>query len=275
MDIYGICIVKNEADIIELSLTKASVWASKIFVLDNGSSDGTWEKINKLASANSKIVPWKQTDEVFRDGMRADVFNHFKYIAKEGDWWCIRLDADEFYPEDPVAFLSKIKSYYQVVCAKRIQYQLTELDLANLDFSKDIQLLLDGLKYFEKTAHSEIRFFKHRRRLKWDRNEVLPRHIGLVAPQRIIQKHYQYRSPAQVQERIMLRNELKKKHPDIFPHIFSSNWNDYIVKSSECVYDNLDFSNYINLPVANDGDVNYFFHSFWIRRILHSIGILP
>ena len=275
MNIYGICVVKNEADIVEFSLTKASEWATKIFVLDNNSTDGTWEKVNNLAKSNNRIVPWKQTDEVFSDGMRADVFNHFKDQVKEGDWWCIRLDADEFYPEDPTAFLSKLKPYYQVVCAKRIQYQLTEEDLNKLDFNGDIRLLLNGFRYFEKTAHSEIRFFKHRKRLTWDRNEVLPRHIGMVAPQRIIQKHYQYRSPKQLQERIVLRNELKKKHPSIFPHVFSSNWKDYIVKASDCEYDTGDFSKYVNLPVANDGDVTYSLHSFWIRRILHAVGVLP
>ena len=275
MNIYGICVVKNEADIIELSLTKASEWATKIFVLDNCSTDGTWEKINNLARANTKIVPWKQTDEVFSDGIRADVYNHFKDYATDGDWWCNRLDADEFYPEDPRVFIAKIKPYYQVICAKRIQYRLTEEDLATVDFKTYPESITSKLRYFEKTAHSEIRFFKHRRRLKWDRTEVLPYHIGLIAPDRIVQKHYQYRSPSQIQDRIHLRMELKKKYPDFFPHLVSANWKDYIIKSTDCEYDTLDLSKYTNLPVANDGYVNYSFPSFWIRRIFHSVGILP
>ena len=49
MKIHGLCVVKNEADIIEQTLRSAATWCDWIYVLDNGSSDGTWEKVQRLA----------------------------------------------------------------------------------------------------------------------------------------------------------------------------------------------------------------------------------
>ena len=48
MKIFAISIVKNEADVIEQNLKEAELWADKIFILDNGSTDGTWEIIQSL-----------------------------------------------------------------------------------------------------------------------------------------------------------------------------------------------------------------------------------
>src|SRR5687768_11826297 len=108
MRIFGICLVKNEADIIAFSLQKASEWAHKIFVYDNGSTDGTWEAVQELAKTNDKIIPWKSEAKPFRDGLRGEVFNEFRHLAQKGDWWCCRLDSDEFYLDDPREVLSKV-----------------------------------------------------------------------------------------------------------------------------------------------------------------------
>lgn len=40
MNIYAIMVVKNEIDIVESVLHAAEAWANKIFILDNGSTDG-------------------------------------------------------------------------------------------------------------------------------------------------------------------------------------------------------------------------------------------
>ena len=57
MKIYAISLIKNEADIIEKNLIEASKWCDKIFVYDNGSTDGTWEIVKSLSS--NKIIPFK------------------------------------------------------------------------------------------------------------------------------------------------------------------------------------------------------------------------
>lgn len=42
MNIYAIMLVKNEADIVKSVIKDAEKWADKIFILNNGSTDGTW-----------------------------------------------------------------------------------------------------------------------------------------------------------------------------------------------------------------------------------------
>lgn len=57
MRIYSLCLVKDEADIIEYTLSRAAEWSHRIFVMDNGSTDGTWELVQRLARRLPGIVP--------------------------------------------------------------------------------------------------------------------------------------------------------------------------------------------------------------------------
>src|SRR5688500_16851086 len=104
MKIHAICVVKNEADIIEETLRAAASWANWIYVLDNGSHDGTWEAVQRLAAEVPSVVPYKQDRRPFDFELRGDLLRHYVGRAKRGDWWCI-LDADEIYIDDPRQFL--------------------------------------------------------------------------------------------------------------------------------------------------------------------------
>ena len=48
MKIHSICMVKNEADIIEQTIKAAAKWSDFIYIFDNGSTDGSWEKVLEL-----------------------------------------------------------------------------------------------------------------------------------------------------------------------------------------------------------------------------------
>src|SRR5687768_2343461 len=106
MRIYGLCVVKNECDIIEQALRAASVWCDAIYVLDNGSTDGTWERVQDLARDLPKVIPFLKDSRPFDDGIRNVIFRQYRSRAKADDWWCI-LDADEFYIDDPREFLAQ------------------------------------------------------------------------------------------------------------------------------------------------------------------------
>jgi glycosyltransferase involved in cell wall biosynthesis len=244
MKIFALCVVKNEADVIAYTLDKASEWATKIFVLDNGSTDGTWEIINELSRANSSVIPWKQMFEPFYDGIRSKLFNSFSEEAKEGDWWCFRLDADEVYLEDPRKFLRKTPLVYDYVCKKSIDFVLTGEDLQEHDFdSHSFKENIQHIKYFMPKAWVEARFFRHKAGVIWKENQEILRLKGLVYPKTILVKHYQYRSPAQMQTRLNIRNASKadKALPkDIKPgwlHINEKSWKDLIRKRSEVIYE--------------------------------------
>ena len=85
MKIHGLCLIKNEADIVEYSLRENARWCDFIHVYDNGSADGTMERLNDLAKRCPQIIPFGTCTKPFSDGLRADVFNHFKSQAAPGD----------------------------------------------------------------------------------------------------------------------------------------------------------------------------------------------
>ncbi|TVP61468.1 MAG: glycosyl transferase family 2 [Nodularia sp. (in: Bacteria)] len=221
--IHGICVVKNEADIIEYCLQEAVKWADFIYILDNGSTDGTWEKV--LALKSESIIPWKQDDKPFQF-IRAEVFNEFRDRAKPGDWWC-RLDADEFYIDHPPTFLKSVPNHCHVVWGLPIEYYLTTQDIDQIDFSVPTSELLPQIRYY-RAENSEERFIRHRQNLKWPDYAPWPKHMGVVYKQRIKYKHYKYRSPEQIQKRFDTRRAAREIGYTGFKHATKQNWHEAI-----------------------------------------------
>lgn len=271
MKIFGISLVKNESDIIAYSLTEQTKWADKIFVYDNGSSDNTWKIVLDLAKANKKVIPFKSETKPFRDGLRAEVFNTFRHLANEGDWWCVRCDPDEFYFDNPRDLLPRIKKTYQVVLSLHYEFMLCEEDLEEYDFSKmSISEKIACLQYYHPKVTSETRFIRHRKLLRWPESETYPRHKGVSAPQKIRLKHYQYRSPSQVQTRMEVRRVAREQGHKYFLKDMVKDWKDIIKRREDCIF--------------HDGTWKYEFlkdpnvEPFWKRKLkifCHSTGIFP
>jgi hypothetical protein len=175
MKIHAICLVRNEADVIEECLREAS-WADRIYLYDGASTDGTWELLQRLRS--ERIIPWRSDNTTFREGLRALVFNAFRHEAREGDWWC-QLNGDEFYTEDPRAFLQAVPKAHQVVWGLMIQYYLTPEDVDGGaawkgQFGED----RERIRYY-RAACAERRFFRHRERLVWHDTDAWPEQIQM------------------------------------------------------------------------------------------------
>lgn len=266
--IFGICLVKNEADMLALTLRRAAEWADRIFVYDNGSTDGTWELAQSLAS--EVIVPWKQTDAPFQDGLRSDVFHAFQHEARPDDWWC-RLDADEIYIDRPREFLARIPRPYHVVWGLPITYYLTQDDLERVDFSQPIETRLAELRHY-RVPSSEIRFLRHRTGLNWTGEMSWPRHAGPVWPERIRFRHYQYRSPAQLEQRVRDRLGAMAHLPEDYW------WNAYrrgvaalIARKEECQFD--DGSGEFQYDEAALPRLRPSRPRFWAQYVLHTLRL--
>ena len=196
--IFGICLVKNEADIIQYFLEHAKRWVHRILVYDNGSDDDTWEIVKSMA--DDCIVPWKQSSRAVSRRFAGRSVSGIPARIAPGDWW-YRLDADEFPLYDPRTVLADLPAKYSVVWGAGVDYYLTEQDLATIDFSQPIGCVLSQIRHY-RFENSEVRAFRYRRRLSWDPAEPWPRHMGLVAPTRIVSRHYKYRSPMQIATRL-------------------------------------------------------------------------
>lgn len=229
MKIHGLCLIKNEADVIAECLTAACAWCDHIYVRDNGSTDGTWEIVKTLASSHPQIVPYKQDNTMFHDGLRRELFMAFAGRAQADDWWC-RLDADEFYVEKPRVFLCKIPDHYGIVWSASLSFYFSSADAESYRhdpsrFADDIPVGQKCRFYFNHW--SEIRFVRHRDLQIWPATqEGWPKDIAQRArscPIRILVKHYPYRSPQQIERRIATRSA-SAVAGKVFQHEAIANW---------------------------------------------------
>jgi glycosyltransferase involved in cell wall biosynthesis len=218
MKIHSFCIAKNEADIIEQTLKSALNWSDFIYVFDNGSEDGTWEKVLALSKIYEQVIPYKQDDRTYNYGIHKEIFEHYRSNSSDGDWWC-RLDADEIYIDDPRIFLSKIPLQYQWVWSTSLLYCFTDKDLEL--YTQNPSLYADDVPVEKKFRYyinnwSEARFFRYHSSLVWDAQRWWP-NLGATYPVRIWLKHYPHRSPEQIQRRMRVRLEVAK-HGKNFRH---------------------------------------------------------
>jgi hypothetical protein len=267
MNIYAISLIKNEADIVEYTLSKASEWADQIFVYDNGSVDGTWEKICYMSRVNKKIIPWKRHKKPFRDSLRAEVFNEFSHIAQEGDWWCFKMDADEVYIDDPKQFMLNVPDRYFFVASESIEYQLCIEDIAEYNFTDDFSRDVQNVRYYSPYAWSEKRFFRHKKNLKWPENCNMPVAIGFSYPKLIKLKHYQYRSPQQIQLRLDTRRQAGEAGFGGWDHAKQKYWREKLSKRNGMAYD-LNDGTYQIKRIRNRFKQSFILYLIYIVKLL-------
>jgi hypothetical protein len=202
--------------------------------LDNGSTDSTVQLIRELEKASGRVTFAGHTAERFEESLRGLVFNQYRSVASKSDWWC-RLDADEIYIDDPLEFLRSVPRTHHVVYSASFQFYFTDRDAVawqrdpNTTKSESVE---DRMRYF-LCNHSEARFFRHRNRLTWEKG-AFPRHVGIVHPNRIRLKHYQYRSPAQIETRLRVRQETVRRGSRYFDYDNQArSWKDKIVSAAQ------------------------------------------
>lgn len=267
--IHSIMLVKNEADIVAHTLREATEWSDAIYVYDNGSTDGTWEIVQRMA--DSRIIPFKQDDKPFQDWLRCEAFENFRSRSRPGDWWC-RLDGDEIYLDNARTFLRALKRHEMAVWNISIDYYLTSDDLTCVNFSAPIETWLTRLRHY-RISHSELRFFRYRDGLQWSPPSPWPRHTGPVARRRIRLRHYKYRSPTQIQVRMDVRRQAAAAGYQSFSHAIQRDWKDKIA-GAESVYLDSGNGNFVYDAAALPDHLG----PRWKRivvRAMHGLGVWP
>jgi glycosyltransferase involved in cell wall biosynthesis len=235
MKLYAICLVKNEDDVIEQTLIFASRSCDRIFVIDNWSDDGTWDIVQSVARSHPQVVPFMQTREPYSDALRALAYNAYHAELDDTDWWMI-LDADEFLAEDPRPVIEEaIKEGADIVRAWQIQFYYTEKDYRRYAAGEDKR----DVPIFERRRHylinwQEPRLFRNQSRRMWDvrLNASVPNGLRKVARRRILNRHYQYRDPEQIEKRLKLRFG----QPLFAAHVKSLDWQSALRRSKDLNY---------------------------------------
>lgn len=203
MKLYAICLVKNEDDIITQTLNHAAGHCEKIFVLDNGSTDRTWELIQSLSRVNHRIVPFGRSFEPFRDSLRSLVYYEVCSELSEDDWWLV-LDSDEFLAEDPQPVIAQaVQERAEVIRTWQVVFYLTDVDLRAWEEGRDSRdkPIFERRRYYQINSQ-EKRLFRNQRDLSWTSGNV-PRGLKNVCTRRIFNRHYVFRDPPQVEKRLL------------------------------------------------------------------------
>jgi len=189
------------------------------------STDGTWDLIcNKLKNLENVEV-YGQINNSFHDGIRSLIYDKYKHMACQDDWWC-RLDSDEFYIDNPRFFLSGVDKKYHYVKAAKNQYYFTDVDLKKFHENGSDYLngqCVDTMHYY-LCNDAEIRFVRHLNK-EWKSDEQWPKlnWSALVFHDYIRLKHFQYRYPEQIDKRLIIRSDVKKE-TNFFSHEVRNSW---------------------------------------------------
>lgn len=231
MKINAICVIKNEADIILETLEHALGFCDNIFVFDNGSTDGSYEKICDLAQQDERIIIAYHCDEIYKNQFRNRVYNRYHQAFSNDDWWYI-LDADELLDEDPRPRLKNADAKgYNQMRVWQAQFYFTEKDLANYKHEDHSQNVSDRRKYY-RINWREPRFFKNSASLPWPEHlsGKVPPFCHRLSPSSPICRHYAERTP----EQIKARRKIRIANPYSFLHVKDKSDNDWLKQSKDC-----------------------------------------
>lgn len=221
--VHALLLVRDEADIIGQCLDHLLSWASGVYVLDTGSTDGTWEMINERAIADPRIATPMQTDEVFRTGLRARLLEAHRHRFARGDWLA-RVDADEFYHVDPREFIREhVRSHEGGVAMWQYLFVVTRSEACA--WRQRRETLADRSRPIEARrrhylAHPfpEKRLFRYRPTLRWSDTQPDPGNHGPIARERIPVRHYRFRDLPQIRARIGLRRAVASSNGLVGTH---------------------------------------------------------
>ncbi|MCI0602239.1 glycosyltransferase family 2 protein [bacterium] len=225
MKLHGLLVAQDESDIIEdlLAFLKDLNVYNTILFFDLGSQDDTFEKALKFKDI---LYNPQKLQEIYTEKLRFDLLEQHRSLYEEGDWIAM-IDTDEFYVDDPlelIRFAEKEKATF--IQTYQAQFLFTDMDLKEFEKEDSGLPIYERRKYY-LINYSEERFFK-----------FLPEY-GLFSrskpcSRRLLNRHYQFRTPCQIQDRIRARLENRKRARDLrgrheWPQIFSTNWKDYVV----------------------------------------------
>jgi len=232
--LFGTLVVQDEGDIIEEllgSLAELDAFDA-IFFFDLGSEDDTFERampFDGLLHAPQRI------DAIYTNRLRSELIFRNRRHYRVGDWLAL-IDADEFYENDPRDLIRlAVDEDADSVLTYQAEFWFTDSDLQNLP-NEDVTRPIRERRHHYLIDWSEARFFRYGSESQSGLSAVSP------CSQRLLNRHYQYRTPSQIERRIRTRRKNQQRSIGMegrseWLHVQSDDWRDYLVPHRLCQYD--------------------------------------
>jgi hypothetical protein len=200
--LFGLCFVKNEEDIIADSVSHAAQFCDKVFLVDNASTDRTWDIANGLGLDN--LVPVCSKDFVFRDYLRLRFMETRKEELGVDNWWYM-FDADEFLLEDPFEAIAQGEGEgADCIAIGMVNFYITIEEFRQMQKSGREETWRDR-KYYIPYESGKVEFIKNTKYLDYGVNDIIPFGLTKECSRRLLIKHYPYRSLIQLEKRVQTR----------------------------------------------------------------------
>ena len=202
LKLFGVCFAKNEEDIIADSVSYAAQFCDKIFVIDNASTDRTWEIVRALDLEN--LEPVCSKDFVFRDYLRLKFMDTKKDELGLNNWWYI-FDADEFLLDDPLdAIVQAEKEGADCIAVNVINFLLTRQEFRYAQETGQEETWRNR-KHYVLYESGPIKFFKNTKYVDYGICDSIPLGLTKECSWRLPLKHYPHRSVDQLEKRVHTR----------------------------------------------------------------------
>jgi hypothetical protein len=238
MAFRGLMVVRDEDDILPECLTDLLTWLDKLYVLDLGSTDRTWEIINEAALRDRRVVPSGRQPMVFHDNLRSVLFDRHRSEFARGDW-IARVDADEFYHIRPDRFMGeRVRRSETAVYLFWYYFRLTSAEVSayasgTVDVMADrSRPIAERRRFYKLVSYPEPRFFRYRSGMRWPEFNNAPFNMGYAARERIPIRHYPHRDPPQMEKRYRLRSAMSRLNASAGPHWALPDWKKDVIDLS-------------------------------------------
>ncbi|HZU81746.1 MAG TPA: glycosyltransferase family 2 protein [Polyangiaceae bacterium] len=227
MKLYGIWVAQNEADILRhtFDFHRRTRHFDRIFFYDLGSEDDTLE----IAREYADIADVERRRTPYSGELRVALMDEHRDRYAPGDWVAI-IDSDEIYAEDPRAAIRAAEAERATrIETWQAQYYFTDLDLAAWERG---DAAWRATSAYERLKHyvvnwSEMRFYKALAPAG-GRTSVVDLD-GKLASRKLLNRHFPYRSPEQIGEKVRVRLANRKTGLNTQYQIFSEDWRRYVV----------------------------------------------
>lgn len=139
MTVTGISCIKNEVDVVRTTIEHMLTQVDQVLVMDNGSTDGTYEILREIASQDNRLTVRRNESEAYhQDLYMTDLAQR---AMRSGASWVVPFDADEIWyiPDGRLGnLLVNIPSNVGIVSAKLYNHYRTDEDLDDPDPMKSM-----------------------------------------------------------------------------------------------------------------------------------------